>query len=140
MGCAYLQGSFLEDLHRLHIPSLTWGAPPEVSGRPSRALRRIAGHTLSGLLAFGGCIPTIMGIMPVAKVDLLLLGAPPPYIKGHICPMRLCQTLTPPSPPIADAGFRMVLTLGLCAVRSPRAQHPVLRGLAVTKCMWHSIL
>ena len=91
MGCPPAQGSFLEDLHRLHIPSLTWGAPPEVSGRPSRALRRIAGHTLSGLLAFGGCIPTIMGIMPVAKVDLLLLGALPAHY----------QTLTFPSDPTA---------------------------------------
>ncbi len=56
------------------MPSLTWGKAPEVSGRPSRALRRIAGHTFAGLLAFGGCIPTIMGIMPVEKLDLLLLG------------------------------------------------------------------
>ena len=56
------------------MPSLTWKKPPEVAGRPSRALRRIAGHTLAGLLAFGGCIPTIMGIMPVEKLDLLLLG------------------------------------------------------------------
>lgn len=39
-----------------------------------RSLRRIAGHTLDGLLAFGGCIPTIMGIMPVAKMDIMLLG------------------------------------------------------------------
>jgi hypothetical protein len=69
-----VQGSFLDDLQRLHVPSLTWGRAPEVSGRPSRALRRIAGHTLAGLLAFGGCIPTIMGIMPVEKLDLLLLG------------------------------------------------------------------
>lgn len=46
-----------------------------MTGRPSRALRRIAGHTFAGLLAFGGCIPTIMGIMPVEKLDLLLLGA-----------------------------------------------------------------
>ncbi len=69
------QGSFLDDLQRLHVPSLTWGKAPEVSGRPSRALRRIAGHTFAGLLAFGGCIPTIMGIMPVEKLDLLLLGA-----------------------------------------------------------------
>ncbi len=73
-----MQGSFLEDVQRLHIPSLVWGPPPAVSGRPSRALRRIAGHTFAGLLAFGGCIPTIMGIMPVEKLDLLLLGVPPP--------------------------------------------------------------
>ena len=70
------QGSFLDDLQQLHVPSLTWSMPPEVAGRPSRALRRIAGHTLAGLLAFGGCIPTIMGIMPVEKLDLLLLGGP----------------------------------------------------------------
>lgn len=69
-----MQGSFLEDVQRLHIPSLVWGSTPAVSGRPSRALRRIAGHTFAGLLAFGGCIPTIMGIMPVEKLDLLLLG------------------------------------------------------------------
>ncbi len=69
-----VQGSFLEDVQRLHIPTLVWGPPPAVSGRPSRALRRIAGHTFAGLLAFGGCIPTIMGIMPVEKLDLLLLG------------------------------------------------------------------
>lgn len=69
-----IQGSFLDDLQRLHVPSLTWRKAPEVIGRPSRALRRIAGHTFAGLLAFGGCIPTIMGIMPVEKLDLLLLG------------------------------------------------------------------
>ncbi len=69
-----MQGSFLEDVQRLHVHTLVWGPPPAVSGRPSRALRRIAGHTFAGLLAFGGCIPTIMGIMPVEKLDLLLLG------------------------------------------------------------------
>ncbi|CAL8467742.1 g7280 [Coccomyxa elongata] len=73
-GGSPTSGSFLEDVQRLHIPTLVWGPPPAVSGRPSRALRRIAGHTFAGLLAFGGCIPTIMGIMPVEKLDLLLLG------------------------------------------------------------------
>lgn len=62
-------------MQRLHVPTLTWRKPPKVSGRPSRALRRIAGHSFAGLLAFGGCIPTIMGIMPVEKLDLMLLGA-----------------------------------------------------------------
>lgn len=66
----------MEDVQRLHISTLVWGPPPAVAGRPSRALRRIAGHTFAGLLAFGGCIPTIMGIMPVEKLDLLLLGTP----------------------------------------------------------------
>ncbi len=39
-----------------------------------RGLRRIAGHTFDSLLAFGGCKPTILGIMPVAKLDLMLIG------------------------------------------------------------------
>ena len=39
-----------------------------------RGLRRIAGHTFESLLAFGGCKPTILGIMPVAKLDLMLIG------------------------------------------------------------------
>ena len=54
-----------------------------MSGRPSRALRRIAGHTFAGLLAFGGCIPTIMGIMPVEKLDLLLLGGDAQFSKAE---------------------------------------------------------
>jgi hypothetical protein len=74
MFVCHAQGSFLEDVQRLHIPTLTWRPPPRESGRPSRALRRIAGHSFAGLLAFGGCIPTIMGIMPVEKLDLMLLG------------------------------------------------------------------
>ena len=41
---------------------------------PCRGLRRIAGHTFESLLAFGGCKPTILGIMPVAKLDLMLIG------------------------------------------------------------------
>jgi len=32
---------------------------------------------MEGLIAFGGCIPTIMGIMPVAKADPLLIGKQP---------------------------------------------------------------
>ena len=70
----FLQGNFLDDVHRLHLPTLTWKAPPQVHGRPARAMRNIAGHSLDGLLAFGGCVPTTLGIMPVAKADPLLLG------------------------------------------------------------------
>ncbi|KAL3163403.1 hypothetical protein ABBQ32_009785 [Trebouxia sp. C0010 RCD-2024] len=73
----FLQGNFLDDVNRLHLPSLTWRLPPVVHGKPTRALRNIAGHSLEGLIAFGGCIPTIMGIMPVAKTDPLLIGPPP---------------------------------------------------------------
>jgi len=32
---------------------------------------------MDGLIAFGGCIPTVMGIMPVAKADPLLIGKQP---------------------------------------------------------------
>ena len=70
-----LQGELLDDLQRLHVPSLTWmGPPPEVLGRPGRALRSIAGHSFSGLVAFGGCIATALGIVPIAKMDVLLIG------------------------------------------------------------------
>lgn len=66
----------MADLQRLHIPTLTWmGPPPEILGRPGRALRSIAGHSFDGLVAFGGCIATALGIVPVAKLDVLLLGA-----------------------------------------------------------------
>ncbi|KAL0042233.1 hypothetical protein WJX77_006779 [Trebouxia sp. C0004] len=73
----FLQGNFLDDMHKLHLPTLTWRAPPKVHGRPIRALRNIAGHSMEGLIAFGGCVPTVMGIMPVAKADPLLIGPPP---------------------------------------------------------------
>ncbi len=73
----FLQGNFLDDMHKLHLPTLTWRAPPKVHGRPIRALRNIAGHSMDGLIAFGGCIPTVMGIMPVAKADPLLIGKQP---------------------------------------------------------------
>ena len=90
-GVCMVQGHFLDDLQRLHIPTLTWGAPPDVLGQPSRALRKISGHTFSGLLAFGGCIPTIMGIMPVEKVDLLLLGQPPSILLSQGIMLYLFQ-------------------------------------------------
>ena len=73
----FLQGNFLDDMHKLHLPTLTWRAPPKIHGRPIRALRNIAGHSMDGLIAFGGCIPTVMGIMPVAKADPLLIGKQP---------------------------------------------------------------
>ncbi len=35
---------------------------------------------MDGLIAFGGCIPTVMGIMPVAKADPLLIGKQPDLV------------------------------------------------------------
>ncbi|XRB08090.1 hypothetical protein NFJ02_34g86420 [Pycnococcus provasolii] len=43
------------------------------AGRDYVSHRTIAGHTLEGGVAFGGCIPTPLGIAPVAKWDVLLL-------------------------------------------------------------------
>ena len=77
----FLQGNFLDDIHKLHLPTLTWRQPPRVHGRPARALRNIAGHSIEGLIAFGGCISTIMGIMPVAKTDPLLTGE---HTRSHL--------------------------------------------------------
>lgn len=65
-------GGFLADVQRLHLPSLAWRAPPALGGRPAGPAR-IAGHTLAAGLAFGGCLPTLMGVVPVAKLDVLRL-------------------------------------------------------------------
>ena len=94
-------GGFFGDAHALHLPTLAWkrgdggneapslapssSLPPLgsssglsapscsrllVQGRPTGPAR-IAGHSLSGGLAFGGCIPTLAGVVPVAKMDVL---------------------------------------------------------------------
>jgi hypothetical protein len=92
-------GGFLGDVWALHLPSLAWAArrqqprqqrqegargPPggvPVAGRPAGP-RRVAGYTLAGGLALGGCVPTLVGVVPVAKCDVLLLG-PPPRLEGE---------------------------------------------------------
>ncbi len=65
------QGVSLKDMHRLHLPSLTWGTPPHAHG--DAAQHNIAGHCLVGGLAFGGCMATILGVLPISKLDLMLL-------------------------------------------------------------------
>ncbi|KAK9793761.1 hypothetical protein WJX73_004838 [Symbiochloris irregularis] len=96
-----MQGELLDDLQRLHVPTLTWmGPPPEILGRPGRALRSIAGHSLGGLVAFGGCIATALGIVPIAKMDVLLLGKPPPPLP----PNHPSHAISPASPSPAAAG------------------------------------
>ena len=76
-----LQGEFLDDVHRLHLPTLTWRGPPEqMNGQAAQGVRRVAGHTLTAGLAFGGCIATVVGIVPISKTDLLLLGEPPDVV------------------------------------------------------------
>ena len=63
-------------MQRLDLDTLQWAPPPRVGGDPwPPALRRAAGHSLAGLCAFGGCMPSPHGILPVARTDLLLLGA-----------------------------------------------------------------
>ena len=56
---------------------------------------------MDGLIAFGGCIPTIMGIMPVAKTDPLLLGRSQPTLlhslgnfESTIAHVLVCVRLT----------------------------------------------
>ena len=84
-------GGFLSDVWAMHLPSLAWtevgggsggggggggggqaGTPPPLAGRPAGP-RRVAGHTLAGGVAFGGCVPTLAGVVPVAKCDVMLL-------------------------------------------------------------------
>eukprot|EP00873_Tetraselmis_striata_P014467 jgi/Tetstr1/434731/TSEL_023783.t1 len=76
-GCP-ARGAWLKDTWLLDLVSLTWRpGPAAVEGRP-RWHVAIAGHTLEGLVAFGGCSRGIFGITPVAKMDVLLLGPKPP--------------------------------------------------------------
>jgi len=70
-----VQGGFLDDVQRLDLDAMAWAPPPAVGGAAPGAPRRAAGHSLAGLLAFGGCTPTPHGVMPIARTDLLLLGA-----------------------------------------------------------------
>jgi len=79
-GCP-ARGSWLHDTWALDLASLQWHQPADVHGRP-RQHSRIAGHSLAGQVAFGGCIRALFEITPVAKMDLLLLGAPPPVLQG----------------------------------------------------------
>lgn len=69
-----LQGKILEDVQRLDLDTLEWMSPPRVGAHPQGGVRA-AGHTLAGLCAFGGCMPTPFGVLPVARADVLLLGA-----------------------------------------------------------------
>ena len=86
-----LQGEFLDDVHRLHLPTLTWRGPPEqMDGQAAQGVRRVAGHTLTAGLAFGGCIATVVGIVPISKTDLLLLGDPP-TLRLLACLLDRCE-------------------------------------------------
>ena len=69
-----LQGRVLKDVERLDLDTLEWALPPRVGARSQGGVRA-AGHTLAGLCAFGGCMPTPLGNLPVERTDLLLLGA-----------------------------------------------------------------
>lgn len=74
LGGSSEQAPFFEDAWALHIPSLTWQGPLTAHGRRARSLLRICGHSAEGLVLFGGVHTTIMGVLPVAKMDVLLLG------------------------------------------------------------------
>lgn len=81
------QGVSFGGLHRLHLPSLTWRADPQCHGDAST--RTIAGHCLVAGLEFGGCMATILGVLPISKLDLMLLmpgavGAVAPTARGDV--------------------------------------------------------
>lgn len=70
-GCerrGWLQDTAVLDLHRL-----AWRPPPRIQSEPLRR-QAAAGHTLAGLVAFGGCERGSFGISPVARMDVLLFG------------------------------------------------------------------
>lgn len=76
------RGQWLRDTWVLDLEALEWRpAPLQVRGRQLRH-SAIAGHTMEGMVAFGGCFRGLFGIMPVAKVDMLLLGPAPPPVPG----------------------------------------------------------
>lgn len=75
-GHDHRQGSqFLDDAQRLHLPSLCWRTPPRMVGSPPWLTARAAGLTAVSGVAFGGCISSIMGLMPVVRMDVLLPAA-----------------------------------------------------------------
>lgn len=65
------QGVSFSDMHRLHLPSMTWRPGLQCHGGASTST--IAGHCLVGGLEFGGCMATILGVLPISKLDLMLL-------------------------------------------------------------------
>jgi hypothetical protein len=111
------QGGFLDDVQRLDLDTMAWAPPPAVGGAAPGAPRRAAGHSLAGLLAFGGCTPTPHGVMPIARTDLLLLGARRPRAAEQ-CPAARVAAALPRGP------------IGRCSMRSHWARVPSLSAFS----------
>mmetsp|Transcript_418 Transcript_418/g.1091 ORF Transcript_418/g.1091 Transcript_418/m.1091 type:complete len:1105 (-) Transcript_418:1621-4935(-) len=62
---------FYDDTQRLHLPSLTWYPPPRMIGQPPWLTARAAGLSATAGVAFGGCISSVMGLMPVVRTDFV---------------------------------------------------------------------
>ena len=139
-------------MHRLHLPTLTWRGPPQqLTGQAAQGVGRVAGHTLTAGLAFGGCIATVVGIVPISKMDVLLLGAACMLLHGprvhgqiscaamlsvlvvlmlHLCWAHTSLSLQP---------WNMVGSISCCCRRSPqdlRRQRQVVAGC----CLRHAKL
>ena len=70
------RSNLLNDIWCLHLPTLTWKQKPaRVHSRPFSGVMRRAGHTLHGMLAFGGCVYEGHQLALVGGYDVLLLGA-----------------------------------------------------------------
>ena len=70
------RSNLLNDIWCLHLPTLTWKqTPARVHSRPFSGVMQRAGHTLHGMLAFGGCVYEGHQLALVGGYDVLLLGA-----------------------------------------------------------------
>lgn len=75
-GCSVRGGGWLSDTWVLDTHALRWARADVVNGEAMKT-RRIAGHTLEGMVAFAGCRSLRAGIVPIARVQFLALGPPP---------------------------------------------------------------
>jgi hypothetical protein len=77
-GCSVRgEEGWLSDTWVLDTHALRWARADVVNGEAMKT-RRIAGHTLEGMVAFAGCRSLRAGIVPIARVQFLALGPPPP--------------------------------------------------------------
>ena len=120
-----LQGRILEDVQRLDLDTLEWALPPRVGAQPQGGLRG-AGHTLAGLCAFGGCMPTVVGVLPVKRTDVLLLGAAHQQPQPARISKRTCFTWPLCTIPVAACSCHMAF----CRLRT----------LACSRCVGPAVL
>ena len=78
------QSLLLSTSEALHLPTLTWRTPPQLSGRPSSHLpAQVCGLTLTAGVAVGGLVEGVLGRTPAMRAAFLLLGPPEVYGTGR---------------------------------------------------------